>query len=120
SGGAIAISRLSDPMSGLAPFKSCRARFTASTTSSKRLELFCKQSSTVIRAIRNDIPSGHSTQETSSSWEPAAKGSQQRGFSPTSRDLPSFGGSEGNSKRLAPCMTVGRQIFKNHISSSAV
>src|SRR5262245_16769121 len=67
-------------MSGLAPFKSCRARFTASITSSKRLELSCKQSSTVIRAIRNDIPSGHSTQETSCSWEPAAKGSRARVF----------------------------------------
>ena len=77
---AITISRLSDPMSGLAPFKSCRARFTASITSSKRLELSCKQSSTVIRAIRNDIPSGHSTQETSCSWEPRTKVSPTRVF----------------------------------------
>src|SRR5215813_7891927 len=60
-------------MSGLAPFKSCRARFTAIITSSKRLELSSKQSSTVIRAIRNDIPRGHSTQETSCSLESALK-----------------------------------------------
>ena len=77
---AITISRLSDPMSGLAPFKSCRARFTATITSSKRLELSRKQSSTVIRAIRNDIPSGHSTQETSCSWEPRTKVSPTRVF----------------------------------------
>jgi hypothetical protein len=48
---AVTISRLSDCMSGLAPRRSWRARFDASNTSSKRLEIFAKQSSTVIRAI---------------------------------------------------------------------
>lgn len=48
---AITISRLSDSIAGLAPFKSCLARMEASFTSSKRLETLSKQSSTVILAI---------------------------------------------------------------------
>ena len=48
---AMTTSRLSATMSGLAPFASCRARFEASITSSKRLETLPKQSSTVILAI---------------------------------------------------------------------
>src|SRR5262245_65844464 len=35
----------------------------------------------------------------------------RRGFSPTSRDLLSVGGSEGSSTSLVPRMTVGRPIL---------
>lgn len=52
---AITISRLFDSTSGLAPFASCRARFEASITSSKRLETLPKQSSTVILAIASTV-----------------------------------------------------------------
>jgi hypothetical protein len=48
---ATTTSRLSDSTSGLAPLKSCLARFEASMTSSKRLDTWFKQSSTVIRDI---------------------------------------------------------------------
>jgi hypothetical protein len=48
---AITISRLSDSMSGLAPFKSCFARMDARNTRSKRLVTLSKQSSTVILAM---------------------------------------------------------------------
>ena len=48
---AMTIARLSDSKSGFAPFKSCFALFAASTTSSKRLGMCVKQSSTVILAI---------------------------------------------------------------------
>ena len=58
---AITISRLSDCMSGLAPFKSCFARMDASSTRSKRLEPFPKQSSTVILAMT--ITVGHGVVE---------------------------------------------------------
>jgi hypothetical protein len=53
---AITTSRLSATMSGLAPFASCRARFEASITSSKRLETLPKQSSTVILAMNDSRP----------------------------------------------------------------
>jgi hypothetical protein len=46
---ATTTSRLSEAMRGFAPLKSCLARLDASMTSSKRLETFLKQSSTVIR-----------------------------------------------------------------------
>ena len=48
---AMTIARLSDAKSGFAPFKSCFARFAASITSSKRLGISDKQSSTVILAM---------------------------------------------------------------------
>ena len=48
---AMTIALLSDSMSGFAPFKSCFALFAASTTSSKRLGMCNKQSSTVILAM---------------------------------------------------------------------
>ncbi len=48
---AMTIARLSDSMSGFAPFKSCFALFAASITSSKRLGMCNKQSSTVILAM---------------------------------------------------------------------
>jgi hypothetical protein len=53
---AMTISRLSDCMSGLAPRSSWRARFDASNTNSKRFEIFAKQSSRVIRAMRISKP----------------------------------------------------------------
>ncbi len=48
---AVTTSRLSDAMSGCAPFKSCRVRIAAMITRSKRLGTFFKQSSMVILAI---------------------------------------------------------------------
>jgi hypothetical protein len=48
---ATTIARLSEARSGFAPFKSCFALFAASTTSSKRLEISERQSSTVILAM---------------------------------------------------------------------
>ena len=54
---AVTISRLSESTSGLAPFKSCRARSEAIITSSKRLETLSKQSSTVILAIASTVGS---------------------------------------------------------------
>jgi hypothetical protein len=48
---AVTISRLSVRRSGFAPFKSCFALFDARITSSNRLEMFPRQSSTVTRAI---------------------------------------------------------------------
>ena len=50
---AMTMSRLSDCISGLAPFRSCFARIDAIITSSKRLETLTKLSSTVILAIGN-------------------------------------------------------------------
>jgi hypothetical protein len=48
---AMTMARLSDTKSGFAPFKSCFALFAARITSSKRLGISDKQSSTVILAM---------------------------------------------------------------------
>jgi len=53
---AITTSRLSELTSGLDPLRSCRARFAARATSSKRLETLSRQSSTVILAIAHTRP----------------------------------------------------------------
>jgi len=55
---AVTISRLSVSRSDFAPLKSRFALFEASTTSSNRLGIFSKQSSTVMRAI-NFAPKGY-------------------------------------------------------------
>ncbi len=50
---ATTIARLSDAKRGFAPLRSCFALFAASITSSKRLGISDKQSSTVILAMRS-------------------------------------------------------------------
>src|SRR5208282_3879236 len=52
---AVTTSLLSDSTSGRAPLSSCLARRAAPSTSSKRLGMFSRQSSTVIRAIRHQL-----------------------------------------------------------------
>src|SRR5208282_5037562 len=52
---AVTTSLLSDSTSGRAPLSNCLARRAAPSTSSKRLGMFARQSSTVIRAIRGQL-----------------------------------------------------------------